>query len=218
MYLCNFSINSNCDLSSTAENLGISIISLYVYPNGKINYVFAFTEFNDIKALKEHFKKDFIFIKLFKSEFNNIIFIYGIKKGHNVLNSITSKGSIPLFPIIAEDGKELFNFVSINKNSIDYVKDNVSKYNDIVNFDCESMEFNDCFNYFTRAYSILLSNKLTKIEKMILKKAYFNGFFNWPRQQNLEGISKTLQLSKPTISYHIRNGERKLLEDIIKNF
>ncbi len=217
MYFCNFSINSNCGLSEAAEKLNLSIISIYVFPNGKINYVLAYTEFDDASEIKKYLKKDFKLIKIYKSKINNILFINGLKKGHNIMNIITYKESIPLFPIFAESGKEIFSFLTFKKNLINEIIDNISKNNDISYFNCNKVKEDEIFDYFIKVNSILLFNKLTSTERLILKKAYFNGYYKWPRQHNLDFISDMLNLSKPTVLYHIRNAERKVFDNIINN-
>lgn len=215
MYLCNFSINSSCGLGEASKKLGIRIFSLYVIPDGLKNYIYAFTKYNDLEYLRKYLKKDFILLKLIKNKEYKVIFIEGIKFGHGVMNAIFQNQAFPMFPINAENGFEYFNYITYNKNSIEFLLNKISKNNDIDNYECIPFRPRDIFEYILKNNNIIDFNLLTDIEKMILKKSLKMGYFNWPRGMNLDAVSRELNLSKPTVLYHIRNAERKIFEKII---
>jgi len=54
-------------------------------------------------------------------------------------------------------------------------------------------------------------SQLTERQDEILKTAYVSGFFESPRATTAQELAETLDVSQPTVSRHIRAGERKLL-------
>lgn len=52
--------------------------------------------------------------------------------------------------------------------------------------------------------------QLTERQTEVLKTAYFSGFFEWPRETTGEELAAMLDVSQPTVSRHVRTGERKL--------
>jgi len=57
-----------------------------------------------------------------------------------------------------------------------------------------------------------LAEELTERQLQVLQTAYFSGFFDWPRKSTGQDLAERLDVSQPTISRHLRVGERKLLE------
>jgi len=55
-------------------------------------------------------------------------------------------------------------------------------------------------------------DRLTERQTEVLKTAYFSGFFEWPRDTSTEELAAMLDVSQPTVSRHVRTGERKLFE------
>ncbi|MWG34509.1 PAS domain S-box protein [Halomarina oriensis] len=51
---------------------------------------------------------------------------------------------------------------------------------------------------------------LTVRQQEVLETAYFSGFFEWPRETSGKELAGLLGISQPTVSRHIRTGERKL--------
>lgn len=54
--------------------------------------------------------------------------------------------------------------------------------------------------------------RLTERQREVLQTAYFSGFFEWPRAISGTELAEKLKVSQPTVSRHIRNGERKLFD------
>lgn len=54
--------------------------------------------------------------------------------------------------------------------------------------------------------------RLTDRQQQILRTAYYSGFFDWPRKCSGTELAERLDISQPTMSRHLRVGERKLLE------
>ncbi|PSP92888.1 bacterio-opsin activator [Halobacteriales archaeon QS_4_62_28] len=57
-----------------------------------------------------------------------------------------------------------------------------------------------------------LETELTDRQLQVLRTAYFSGFFEWPRKSTGQDLAERLDVSQPTVSRHLRVGERKLLE------
>ncbi|MFC5970521.1 PAS domain S-box protein [Halomarina salina] len=53
-------------------------------------------------------------------------------------------------------------------------------------------------------------DRLTERQTEVLQTAYFSGFFEWPRDTSGAELASLLDVSQPTVSRHIRTGERKL--------
>ncbi|MWG36382.1 PAS domain S-box protein [Halomarina oriensis] len=54
-------------------------------------------------------------------------------------------------------------------------------------------------------------DRLTERQNEVLETAYFSGFFEWPRETSGQELAAMLGVSQPTVSRHVRTGERKLL-------
>jgi len=59
---------------------------------------------------------------------------------------------------------------------------------------------------------------LNSQELEILNTAYELGYFDFPRETDLKELSRRLNMSKSTVSYHLRNIERKILSNILKDY
>lgn len=55
-----------------------------------------------------------------------------------------------------------------------------------------------------------LETALTDRQLEVLRAAYRNGYFEWPRQQTGEEVAAGLDISQPTFNRHLRESERKL--------
>ncbi|MFD1514031.1 bacterio-opsin activator domain-containing protein [Halomarina rubra] len=53
-------------------------------------------------------------------------------------------------------------------------------------------------------------DRLTERQTEVLKTAYFSGFFEWPRVTSGKELAAMLDIAQPTVSRHLRSGERKL--------
>lgn len=56
-----------------------------------------------------------------------------------------------------------------------------------------------------------LDESLTDRQFETLRTAYFDGYFEWPRESTGEEVAAVLGISQPTFSRHLRTAERKLL-------
>jgi|GEM_PF-2972724 len=123
-------------------------------------------------------------------------------------------GSIPIFPILARDGREIFNFVSLSDRSSGKLQEFLEKRNHTEDFFYNRVRGNEFVSGVPKKWGILTSMNLTPTERTLIKTAYKHGFFEWPRTYDLELMRKDYNLSKPTLLYHLRNAERKIMKTI----
>ena len=53
--------------------------------------------------------------------------------------------------------------------------------------------------------------KLSAKQQLILNLAVKEGYYDFPRKINLDGLAKILKLSKPTVQQHLRTAEKKMM-------
>ncbi|WP_313693891.1 MEDS domain-containing protein [Halorarum halobium] len=56
-----------------------------------------------------------------------------------------------------------------------------------------------------------VEDRLTERQLESLRLAYHSGYFEWPRESSAEDVGRSLGVSQPTLSGHLRVGQRKLL-------
>jgi len=59
-------------------------------------------------------------------------------------------------------------------------------------------------------------DRLTERQLEVLETAYFSGFFEWPRETSGQELADLLDIAQPTVSRHIRTGERKLFSQVFE--
>lgn len=191
------------------------IVSIQVYPFAKgKNYLMAFTMANDTSELRKDFSKDFVEVNFLKDKRG--LFIMGTKNGHGVMDAINKTGNIPLFPIFAYQGQEHFFYLSSSKEKSKEAAENISETNYVSNMSIKPVTGDDIFGLAMGLISFYQKAKLTETEMKVLREAYVSGYYEWPRPNNLGDVSSTLSLSKPTVLYHIRNAEKKLIGSLLE--
>lgn len=210
MFICNIFIEGDCSLSevSLRENKPIVLLSVYPGENRK-NSVYGLLGSKNVDFVRDQFKKDFVKFKIDKD--NRGIFFYGIKKGHGIVDSITKAGNTLIFPSVIRGSKEIYSFISESKKSIDQTLSDISINNDVKSIDIYRSSFENIINFMNTGN--LRQLKLTDSESSLIKEFYDLGYFDWPRSSGLSKISKKIGISKPTAAYHLRNAERKLIEE-----
>lgn len=63
-----------------------------------------------------------------------------------------------------------------------------------------------------RAVSNALSDRLTEKQERALRTAFFANYFESPRESSAEDVAEAMDISSPTLLYHLRAGQRKLLD------
>ena len=59
-----------------------------------------------------------------------------------------------------------------------------------------------------------IEQSLTRRQLEVLKTAYFGGYFEWPRDTSTEELAEMLGVTHPTISRHLREAHRRVLNEI----
>ncbi len=213
MYFVSLSIKSDCGLSKAATSLDQRIITLNVINKSNLNNIIAFTMSQDTSSIKENFIKDFSNFSIIRGK--RSIFIYGVKESHGIVPSILESSSIPLYPFVAENGIESFQILTPNRDSFERLVALIEKANEIENINYERILDGDSMNsIFKKIGKEMYLSSLTETEMKIMNKAVNNGFYSWPRMFDLSSISSSFNLTKPTVLYHLRNAEKKILESL----
>ena len=58
-----------------------------------------------------------------------------------------------------------------------------------------------------------IRERLTDRQRIALRTAYFGGYFESPRDSTAEELAASLGVTSPTLHYHLRAGQRKLLDE-----
>ncbi|MEM3333716.1 MAG: helix-turn-helix domain-containing protein [Thermoplasmata archaeon] len=210
MFYMTFRIKSNCSLSMAANNVDKNIFSLNVINYGTKNTIEAFTMSKNIPEIRKALRKDFNQISITKDA--RLSFIFGVKESHGIMSAIIKNSGIPVFPFIAGNGYESFQTLLFSKQDVDTILNAVESKNYIENFEYEKiMNGKLTGNIIKRVNTVLYTSYLSDAEKKTIKKALLNGYFEWPRVVDLSNIASSLKVSKPTVLYHIRNAEKKIL-------
>lgn len=64
----------------------------------------------------------------------------------------------------------------------------------------------------TNQFRKRLTERLTSRQQTTVQAAYFGGYFDWPRASTAEEIAEALDISSPTLHYHLRRAQQSLLE------
>ena len=214
MYIMNVKLNGKCSFSESTKNNDSKLIISYVGPSSDgMNSVFGyFYGNNDFKNL---YKDDFTRINIMNGK--NFNTFNGIKRGHHIMSTIFSNNAIPLFPFFSFNGRENYFMLIYDKMSYDNILDAIKTKNNIISSEYIKINSGEgIFDVTKRLYSIMKMYNITGIEIKILKDAIYKGYFEWPRNYNLDNISKEFNLSKPTILFHLRNAEKKILTSMIE--
>ena len=59
--------------------------------------------------------------------------------------------------------------------------------------------------------------QLTDRQRAVLKTAYFNGYYEWPRETDSEALADSLDIASTTLLQHLRKGHRRVLEAMFES-
>ncbi|KAA8921865.1 helix-turn-helix domain-containing protein [Thermoplasma sp.] len=210
MYYLTFSIASECGLSDAAYNTQSKLYILNVFTEDFVNNsVVAITRSADIAALRGHLLKDFHTLNVLKQKKYNMIL--GQKTSHGIMGSIEKNGGMPIYPLVASNGTESFQVIVLERERLDAILDAVSRYNHIENFDFMKLDSSVPLTTMMISHAADLMFDLTDTERNILMNAYNMGYFSWPRKNDLRELAKYVNMAKPTVLYHLRNAEKKIM-------
>ncbi|WP_415380659.1 PAS domain-containing protein [Halosimplex sp. TS25] len=57
-----------------------------------------------------------------------------------------------------------------------------------------------------------IGTRLTDRQRAVLKTAYYNGYYEWPRDADSEDLADSLDIASTTLLQHLRKGHRRILE------
>lgn len=216
MFITKMLIESECGLALASKHMAEPIVIPYLYPVRKErNYVFCFTKKSKDKPFKSEILGDFETHKITSS--GKYAIIDGVKKAHGIISPIQNNAGIPLFPLIISDGREQISFLTYDKATSVEITESIGNRNVVEIIESRKITVEDLVRKVQSGLMPSFTLGLTTMERDILQNAYVSGFYSWPRKYDLENLSADFNLSKPTIAYHMRNAERKLLDTIFNN-
>ncbi|MFC7194924.1 helix-turn-helix domain-containing protein [Halosimplex aquaticum] len=59
--------------------------------------------------------------------------------------------------------------------------------------------------------------RLTDRQRAVLKTAYYNGYYEWPREADSEDLADSLDIASTTLLQHLRKGHRRILEAMFES-
>ncbi|WP_255492007.1 helix-turn-helix domain-containing protein [Haloarcula sp. JP-L23] len=59
-----------------------------------------------------------------------------------------------------------------------------------------------------------LTEDLTSKQQAALEVAYARGYYAWPRESTAEDLAETMDISSPTLHYHLRHAVHRLLTPV----
>lgn len=69
----------------------------------------------------------------------------------------------------------------------------------------------------TEEFHDAVASSLTERQQAALRHAYYSGYFSWPRDATAEEVAERMDVSSPTFHYHVRHGQRALLEGFLEH-
>lgn len=66
-------------------------------------------------------------------------------------------------------------------------------------------------------YHDAVASQFTDQQLTALRHAFFSGYFSWPRDATAEDIADAMDISSPTLHYHIRGAERTLIDTFFQH-
>ncbi len=210
MFLTKMTIDSECGISNASKIIESKIIVPYIYPlTNERSYIFSIMKVRRDTPLRKEVLSDFENFNIINN--GNFTILDGVKRSHHIISPISGLGGIPIFPLIIEDGKEIISFLTFTKDISEQILEKISEDNHISDAVSNKVDMGSVVQEVT---SKLLSNVfmgLSTMEKDLMETAYSSGFYSWPRESALEDLAVRFKLSKPTISYHVRSAERKIM-------
>ena len=206
------------ELASTQINLEVTSI-----PNTNSYVVFAYSYAKD---LNKHISKLYNNISAFRRskirklkywQYRGLYYIIALKSRCEFFEIAEENNVVILSPYVFDKGKRKY-IVLGEKSSIEDYLDDILKYYGSKNVSYRYVDAIEHINKLLLRRSLLgiLLDKLTDNELKILRLAYQEGYFNYPRKTSLESIGSALNLSKVTIDAHLRKALRKIVEELMR--
>ncbi len=214
MFYCEIKIRSNCGLSKFADFLETQVNVSYVNPLSRgNNLVFSYAR-STISPEKLDFQaSDFLNRSI--SGVGKFIVMNSVKRGHGITHAIVNGGGFPIFPVVIGSGIENVTCIVPSREMGELILQNIERKNHVDDYIISRLTQEDLASILNRNY-VPLYGQLTTMEFEILRSAVSNGYYQWPREYNLEDISKRFNIRKPTVLYHLRNAEKKILSTVFR--
>ena len=206
------------ELASTQINLEVTSI-----PNTNSYVVFAYSYAKDLDKYismlynnTSSFRRSKI-RKLKYWQYRGLYYIIALKSRCEFFKLAEENNVVILSPYVFNKGRRKY-IVLGEKNSIENYLDDVLKYYGSKNVSYRYVDAIEHINKLLLRRSLLgiLLDKLTENELKILRLAYQEGYFNYPRKTSLESIGSALNLSKVTIDVHLRKALKKIVEELMR--
>ena len=175
---------------------------LYIYNIESIDQSYYILEFLKTKGLK---------LELLSKTKDQILLRYNMKQTY--FWDMTRKKALKvLFPIIAKKGTEKWILIKDSKETFEFDNCNLKKvkYLEIDHAVLEAIYYIVPIHHLIKALE-----SLTYLEKSLIKKAYYDGYFKYPREMSLKDLARYYRVSPNTIAKRMKNVERKLVRYII---
>jgi len=139
-----------------------------------------------------------------------------IKNFCDFYDKIMSKKILVLTPYIMSKGLRKFIAVVPERSELNMLSKMLEEHGQVINK--ERLSFEQAISYLEKnIVSVDLNSILTPKQLEILDLAYRYGYYDWPRRIKLDEISKLMNISKTTVSEHLRRAELKILNFILKS-
>ncbi len=212
MYFLSLHVDGHCSLAKSTEDNQSKIIisSIYNIFNGH-NSLLAYSVGSTIM---DNHSIDFKEIHFFKGKHANMF--TGTKAGHEVMQSIFETGGIPMYPFVAMNGGESYFIVHMSRESMMNNISIIEKHNKVKSYDYIKIDSGDGIMDISRHLNREINLfDLTDTERKVIQEAMSAGYLDWPRSISLDELAERFATSKPTVLFHIRNAERKILSCFI---
>jgi len=124
-----------------------------------------------------------------------------------------------IHPVVVHSGVEKWFFITNAGQTIN-ASDINDRYTKVISMrKLRQEEFLSSYpEVFSELHLIEVLSEMSDKDMDLLKAAFSQGYFSWPRNINLTELSRKLNMSKSTLSYHFRNIERKLVSAFSGSF
>lgn len=143
-------------------------------------------------------------ITFYKNGINALVFTRWVSPSSSY-DVVVNRNSICISPVIQENGYEKFKVLTKNPREINSLLNELdaigeAKVYSIGNFKEEAAKLD-----------------LTEKQLIALRIAQEQGYYQWPRKVNLEGLAKIGKTSRRAFQENLRKAEAKVFPDFVKN-
>ncbi|AHC52088.1 bacterio-opsin activator [Sulfolobus acidocaldarius SUSAZ] len=177
-----------------------NILNLTPYPERnilKVSLLMSEKGYRDIMNLKSRGKVKDIF-NIYK--WRNRFYVDLVRDYDNSIYSIINRNNGILISTLKYDGKEIWNLL-VYEYKVNRLIKEFQEFAEIVKVNIEDD---------------IPTENLTNRELKVLTTALDLGYFDYPRKIKSKELSEILGISEPTFVFHLRNAERKIVNNYIK--